>query len=93
MWLVTEFRRGPSATSFFSLAPTLFHSDLFSSFFPPLCFFSACLILLRAQVSALSRLDSQSWEERRSGPQAVAVRLSYSGLPGLSCLPGLARLP
>lgn len=91
MWLVADFRRGPSATSVFSLAPTLI--PIFSVlFFRPLCF-SVCLLLMRAWVSALPCLDPRSWEERRSGPQAVAVQLSFSGLPGPSCLPGLTRLP
>lgn len=47
MWPVVEFRRGPSATSFFSLPPPpSFISVLSILFFPPLCF-SVCLLLLR----------------------------------------------
>jgi hypothetical protein len=79
MWLVAEFRRGPSATSFFSLGPTLI--PVFSVlFFPPLCF-SVCLLQLRVWVSALSRLDSVLGGTAL-GPTGSSCAAQFFGAPG-----------
>lgn len=100
MWLVAGLRRGSSATSFFSLAPTLFPVR-------PFCIFLSASVFLSLSVPlvcvGLGPWPAWTLSPGRSGARPIGggCAAHLFGAPGTKleregnslCLPGPARLP